>query len=173
MNVDMPGECFTPEATRSIELGMKARKLLMVVLSMLSGGLLALVLLLLVCFFIDIAQTAISSAKYSDTAVSPPGDGSFGSSAAILLIFFGPFVFLAGAIALSFPVYFVLFKSAFASSVPGGYQLLASVATFCLIGGATTTYLEGNFIQGAFFGGLFGILLGVPVIGLRSVNRKR
>lgn len=148
-----------------------ARKLLMVGLSMILGGLLAVLLLVFTCAVIDLVSALASTMNHSGEAKGHSGDSSFGNSAEILIILFGPFAFLFGAIGGSFPVYHFLFRVPIAPNASVGQQLVFSATAFAVVGMAVAIYLESSFMTGIYWGGVLWVLVGAPVIWLRGSVR--
>ncbi|MBA8680761.1 hypothetical protein [Stenotrophomonas tumulicola] len=143
-----------------------------VVLSMIIGGILALTILLLGCFLIDLIAGLTKPVIYNDTAVGSSGDSSFGQGHGMWLIFMSPLALLFGAVVLSFPVYHLLFRLAIGHKVPERIQMVWATIACCVVGAIAGYYLGLSFIGGAVWGGSLGLLLAVPTVWLRSRHQK-
>ena len=149
----------------------KPEKILGALLSLALGGILALVLLLLFCMSMDAIGYFINRPVSSDTAIAPSGDSTFGGSAAILLVIFSPLAFLFGALTLSIPIYRFLFFRAVKNRTGKPFLMLLPLIFGSALGGITAFYVGSEVVQGAQWGGFFGLALGLPSLWLR--NRLR
>lgn len=148
------------------------KKPIAIILSLLLGGLFALFVLLCVCMAMDAIAQMTTHIEYASTAAGRSGDSVFGNSAAVLLLVYGPWAWLAGTLLLSYPIYYFCFKKPIAAAAPAQHQLVFCLLSGALMGVVAANYLDGRFLQGAYWGAVVGLVFALPAVWLRSGARS-